>query len=845
MLSIEAHNAAGVHHFKQGITPFTHMTREEFAAYTELGRPKKQRTQEQQAFHESMPVFDGAMNTINGKIQSGIVLDVDWRKVPGVVTPVKNQGQCGSCWTFGASGALEGAYALTSSATKPTKTVYSGLTLSPSTGFFGISEQNFVDCDDIMSLGCNGGFAESAWTYAAIQKGAVSELDYPYVMGNWTDDAPQTNACKKSVVSSSLIKDTYPVRNYPYTNVPAFNVTALELAVRQQPVQVSIQAGPSFAGAPSPFQNYNGGILTVEGGCAQNLDHSVLIVGYHTDPVYANQSYWIVKNSWTASWGVDGYFYVQKSAENACGILSQPSFPNLKVKDSALPPAQPPTPNPTPNPPTFSTPGSGYYEYHGYISSRTSGQPAAKTAVTFPAGHQSISAVLPLAANITLKLDDMVTNFAWRESTPYLVQANATVATYAVAIHGNLTVPNAPNKVNTYILQFDIVSDPQFSSVTFYINSASMMPYQLPITAATVQPMIFGGVNQTVATDIHMKGVGVKDIMFMMTANYPTPNPTTAPPPIPPPPSGSSILGTLTTTTYGSAGCAGTVEAEKRASYGLCHYDTSSSSYLKVVPGTPTVTNLNQAYNLPLYFNYYADSACTQLTSESTSGVMVNSCSTGPAFGTSQFINYVPNLVTSSSKNIAPLLMTGGAQLIQYPTASACASADMSQVLTILAMSTSGCVTTSSDAYGFQSWATTCVGSGFTTNIYVATGCDAASGVQPESPYSSSAMSCNFVSTGGMYGYVTSTCTSGSGGGGGGGGNSQTSGNAEAPASKAASIGLGVTCGLLVLLLIFTIWFYRNKAEKDAAIGSATYVKYAEPLPPATAGQSSNPIHKA
>ena len=249
---IEKHNQQASKSFTMGAGPFTHLTAEEFKEFTERGRNKVPRTAEQQAIHDSMPVHVG----VDRKLADGDPMAHDWRTIAGVVTPVKNQGQCGSCWTFGAVGALEGAYALMSSTDagmSVAQTAYNGLTRDGATGFFGFSEQNFVDCDDILSGGCNGGYSENAWLYAAAMGGVPSEATYPY-----TDiPGPTTPAATCSGTKTrSVIPNTAPRTDEPYTSVKIGDLNALKTAVLKQPVEVAVQAGPSFPGANNPWQNY-------------------------------------------------------------------------------------------------------------------------------------------------------------------------------------------------------------------------------------------------------------------------------------------------------------------------------------------------------------------------------------------------------------------------------------------------------------------------------------------------------------------------------------------------------------------------------------------------------------
>jgi len=214
---------------------------------------------------------------------------VDWT-MKGVVTPVKNQGQCGSCWAFSTTGSIECNYAI-------------------STGVLNsLSEQQLVDCSfPEGNLGCDGGEMDSAFQYVIKEGGLCSESEYPYMA--------QDGLCK----SSSCGTKYDPIKTY--TDVTKKDETALEEAAVTGCVSVAIEAD-QFA-----FQYYSSGILT--GTCGTNLDHGVLVVGYGTD---SGQEYWKVKNSWGTDWGEDGYVLICKDCnkngnQGECGINDDPSYP--------------------------------------------------------------------------------------------------------------------------------------------------------------------------------------------------------------------------------------------------------------------------------------------------------------------------------------------------------------------------------------------------------------------------------------------------------------------------------------------------------------------------------------
>lgn len=286
---ISEHNAkADEHGWTVGMNQFGDMTRTEFKETMLTYKAENKKAND-------APVLD----------ESNLADSVDW-VAKGAVTPVKNQGQCGSCWAFSTTGSTEGAYQIAT-----------GKLLS-------FSEQELVDCaGSYGNQGCNGGLMDDGFKYLEA-KGDALEATYSYTGKTGKCDATKTSktALAKGQVTS-------------FKDVTSKSESQLLAAVNQGPVSVAIEADQSG------FQFYKSGVFS--GTCGTKLDHGVLVVGYGSD---GGKDYWKVKNSWAATWGDKGYIRMVRKGSNAtatgrkllgggggggaggqCGILMQPSYP--------------------------------------------------------------------------------------------------------------------------------------------------------------------------------------------------------------------------------------------------------------------------------------------------------------------------------------------------------------------------------------------------------------------------------------------------------------------------------------------------------------------------------------
>ena len=275
MLFVEQHNSQNADDHTVGLNHMADYTDAEYKQLLGYKKHMKKEHHHHKKHHRNLEEND-------------LPASVNWVEA-GAVTPVKNQGQCGSCWSFSATGAMEGRYQIKNG------------------NLVSFSEQQLVDCSTAQgNMGCNGGLMDYAFEYA--EKTALDlESQYPYTGRDGTCNVP--TAGTGQVVS--------------YADVTSKSPAALAAAVAEGPVSVAIDA------AGIAFQLYHSGII--KRFCGTSLDHGVLVVGYGTD---AGVDYWLLKNSWGSGWGEKGYFRIKRdmtktSDAGVCGLQLQPSYPSF------------------------------------------------------------------------------------------------------------------------------------------------------------------------------------------------------------------------------------------------------------------------------------------------------------------------------------------------------------------------------------------------------------------------------------------------------------------------------------------------------------------------------------
>jgi cathepsin L len=273
---VEQHNEEfknGQHTYELGMNQFADMTNEEFRAVMNGFKAPSDKP--------TAPVYQAPVGDIPAS--------VDWR-TKGYVTEVKDQGQCGSCWAFSATGGLEGQH------------------FKKAGKLVSLSEQNLVDCSWKQgNQGCGGGWMDQAFKYIQVNNGIDTEVSYPYQAKN--------GKCRFNTTNVGAT-DT------GFTDIKSGDETALTTAIANiGPISVAIDA------SHNSFQLYKKGVYYEKQCSATQLDHGVLAVGYGTQD--DGTDYYIVKNSWGQSWGDQGYLLMSRNKNNNCGIATSASYPTV------------------------------------------------------------------------------------------------------------------------------------------------------------------------------------------------------------------------------------------------------------------------------------------------------------------------------------------------------------------------------------------------------------------------------------------------------------------------------------------------------------------------------------
>ncbi|XP_050293805.1 procathepsin L-like [Anthonomus grandis grandis] len=273
---VEAHNKKfdqGLVSYKMRLNKFADLTAEEFASLLGFGKNQNNNTES---------------TTFSAPSNVNLPESVNWIDA-GAVTGVKDQGSCGSCWSFSATGAIEGQYFL-----KTNKLV-------------SFSEQNLVDCSGAYGdYGCSGGIMDYAFQYV-IDNGIMSESDYPY--------EGYDNTCRFD--ESKMV-----TKVASFVDITPGSEDDLQAAVATVgPISVAVDA--------SYFQLYDSGVFDSQacGNSRGYLNHGILAVGYGTTE--DGVEYWLVKNSWGQDWGENGYIRMSRNKDNQCGIATYSSYPVL------------------------------------------------------------------------------------------------------------------------------------------------------------------------------------------------------------------------------------------------------------------------------------------------------------------------------------------------------------------------------------------------------------------------------------------------------------------------------------------------------------------------------------
>jgi len=266
----------GLHTYTMGINEYADMTREEYGKFL-LGARRELSGEDGKSRNK---LFQSDNTEVTDD-------DMDWREY-GYVTPIKNQGRCGSCWAFSSTGSLEGQH------------------FRATGDLISLSEQNLVDCCK-WNAGCGGGWMDNSFKYVEQNGGIDTEEYYPY-------QGKETGRCTYNPEDRGSTCDGW-------VDIPKHESALLKASSQIGPITVAIDA------AHQSFQLYKSGVY-VEPECSNHTsDHAVLVIGYGSEE---GQDYWLVKNSWGTSWGDQGFIKMARNMDNMCAIATYASYPIVK-----------------------------------------------------------------------------------------------------------------------------------------------------------------------------------------------------------------------------------------------------------------------------------------------------------------------------------------------------------------------------------------------------------------------------------------------------------------------------------------------------------------------------------
>ncbi|KAL7738100.1 hypothetical protein ACLKA6_006447 [Drosophila palustris] len=271
--------------YRLSLNTFADMTRKEIA--TLLGSKISYQGEELTARHIN---FVPATSTVSDNLPEAF----DWREKGGVTAAGFQGVGCGSCWSFSTTGALEGHLFRRTGVLVP------------------LSQQNLIDCaDDYGNMGCDGGFQEYGFEYIR-DHGITLANKYPYEQYEME--------CKQNETAGIYPRESIvKIRDYARID-PGDEQKMKQVIATLGPLACSMNAGSIS------FEQYDGGIYEDEECNQDEVNHSVVVVGYGTEN---GRDYWIIKNSYSQNWGESGFMRLPRNAGSFCGIASECSYPIL------------------------------------------------------------------------------------------------------------------------------------------------------------------------------------------------------------------------------------------------------------------------------------------------------------------------------------------------------------------------------------------------------------------------------------------------------------------------------------------------------------------------------------